>query len=123
MQSDFASAIGNQPPPTNHQNFQPDYPVIDPRYEGLWIPLWLLKAEDITRVERDLVATIIALSKNEKQVCYASNKYLAEALKVAEGRLANILVAVKKKGFVKQIRWDGKHRHLQVENPINGNRE
>lgn len=100
--------------PRNQKYLHPDHPIIDPDHSGLWIPARYMKAEDLNRLERDLVALVLALCQNELGVCYAGNKYLAEYLSVSQSRLASLLSEVKKKGYIEQISWNGKVRHMKV---------
>ena len=120
-----ADRMGFQEPinPTQPEHFNPDHPVIDPRKIGLWIPVELLEAEDISRVERDLASLVYSLMQNDMKACYASNRFLGERLRTSERNIANTLVGLKKKGYVKQTYWDGRRRHLITILPIHQNGE
>lgn len=82
-------------------------------FKGVWIPrrLWLNK--DLSITEKCLLVEIDSLDKNESG-CFASNQYLAEFIGVKEGRCANIISDLKKRGYLKQVSFDGRNRRLKV---------
>lgn len=66
-------------------------------FRGLWLPRKLLLAGDLSACEKLAVALIAGLGTGG---CWASNAFLAAALGVSVGRLANVLTGLRKKGWV-----------------------
>lgn len=83
-------------------------------FKGVWIPkkIWLNK--DLSCIEKCLLAEIESLDNSELKGCFASNKYLGEFVGVTEGRMANIISDLKKRGYIIQCFWDGRNRGLRV---------
>ena len=83
------------------------------KFKGVWIPkdLWLDK--DLSMHEKCLLIEIDSLDNDEKG-CYKSNKNLGEFLGISEGRCANIISGLKKKGLVYQCFFDGRIRGLRI---------
>ena len=98
-------------PPPWDQEQQPDRPVMNPKQiKGLWIPEKYLYAPDLSITEKHLVSYIFMLDQEHN--CYASNKYLGELMGISPGRVANMLTTLKKKGYIRQVSWDGRIRKL-----------
>lgn len=80
-------------------------------FKGLWIPPLLFEDPKLTHCEKFLVAEIENLDQG--QGCWASNKYLAERLKVSIGEMKNKLTTLRKKGYLKTWLLDGR-RFLRI---------
>ena len=82
-------------------------------FKGVWIPkeVWLNK--DLSIIEKCLLVEIDSLDNGEKG-CFASNEYLATFFNLSESRMANIISDLKKRGFINQIYFDGRHRGLRI---------
>ena len=80
-------------------------------FDGIWIPkeIWLL--EDISIVEKCLLAEIRSLDNEEG--CYASNKYFSKFFKVSEKNISNCINNLIKKKYINLIRFDGRKRFLE----------
>ena len=87
-------------------------------FKGVWIPkkIWLNK--DLSCIEKCLLAEIESLDNSELKGCFASNKYLGEFVGVTEGRMANIISDLKKRGYLIQCFWDGRNRGLRVNENV-----
>ena len=81
-------------------------------FKGIWIPrkVWLNK--DFSLTEKNLIAEIDSLDTGNG--CWASNEYLAKFCEVTEGRLANMLTALRKKGYILDRKFDGRKRYISI---------
>ena len=99
-------------PPPWEESPQPEHPVIDPKkLQGLWIPAKYLYENDLTQKEILLVSFIHMMDQDNH--CYASNRYLGELMGCNEKTVRNMLVELKKKGYIEQVSWNGKIRKLK----------
>jgi len=90
----------------------------DRKFRGVWIPAWVFNMMDDDSLDlrpRDILmyATIDSLCDDEKG-CWASNKYLAERLRITEDMTSRIVSKLRRLGMVKMEHYDGRHRHLFV---------
>ena len=69
------------------------------KLKGLWIPAEILLNEDLSDKEKIILAIILYLSEETKS-CFASNKYIANIVKVTHERVSKIISALKDKGYV-----------------------
>jgi len=88
-------------------------PIIKREFEGIWIPkeIWLNKNLNI--LEKCLLAEIKSL--DGKKGCFASNSYFAKFFGVKEQNISKHITKLKKLGYVKQIKFDGRTRFLKVD--------
>lgn len=86
-------------------------------FRGVWIPkeIWLDK--DLTAVQKVLLAEIHSLDNEEnegfKKGCYSSNQYFAEFMGISDRQVRNHISYLKKKGYIKQIGFNGRYRVLK----------
>ena len=70
------------------------------RLKGLWIPAEILLNEELTGKEKLILAMILYLSE-ETSSCFASNKYIANIVKVSADRVSKIITSLRKKNYIK----------------------
>ncbi|MBE3086031.1 MAG: hypothetical protein IMZ64_07425 [Bacteroidetes bacterium] len=110
MKSDYALPPWEQEQPTYKQ--YPDNPTINPKQlRGVWMPEQYLYADDLTLQEKILMAFILML--DQKDHCYASNRYLGSLIGTTAKTVANMLIALKKKDYIEQVSWDGSLRIMR----------
>ena len=68
------------------------------KLEGIWVPLEILKLEDLSMSEKVILAVIEAL--DNKNGCFASNDYIAKVLGVKARRISAAISSLKEKGYV-----------------------
>jgi hypothetical protein len=81
-------------------------------FKGVWIPkeIWLDK--DLTWIEKLMLTEIDSLSTKDG-ACIASNKYFAKFFGISERRVQQIIESLKKKGYVAQVKFNGRVRFLK----------
>lgn len=80
-------------------------------FKGVWIPKEIFLNDDLSWTERILLIEIDSLDNEEG--CFASNEYLSKFLRVSEITISNAISKLKKKGYVKQVYFDGRRRILK----------
>ena len=65
------------------------------KLKGLWIPAGILLNEELSDKEKIILAMILYLSEETKS-CFASNKYIANIVKVTADRVSKIISSLKK---------------------------
>lgn len=86
-----------------------------PKFSGIWIPadIWnQFMAGGITKTELALLGIIESLVGDEG--CYASNEYLADKLGSTSKSISNLIARLKAKGYIEQIKFDGRRRWLKT---------
>lgn len=78
--------------------------------KGLWIPAEYLWAEDLSIPEKILMSFVNMA--DQKDHCYASNATLAKWTMLSVKRVKNMIVELKKKGYLEQVSWDGRTRRV-----------
>lgn len=80
-------------------------------FKGIWIDrkIWL---SDLSPTEKNLLAEVDSL--DDGKGCFASDQYLADFLHISKGRLANILVGLRKRGLIKTISRKDRKRVLKI---------
>lgn len=78
--------------------------------EGLWTPKEYLYAEDLSEREVKLMSYIRML--DQKDHCWASNATLGKLLGINTQSVKNLLVGLKKKGYIEQVSWDGRYKRI-----------
>ena len=78
--------------------------------KGLWIPEEYLWAEDLNINEKVLMSFI--KMADQKEHCWASNATLSKWTGLTLGSLKNLIVALKKKGYIEQVSWDGRTKRV-----------
>ena len=69
------------------------------KLKGIWIPAEILLNEEVSDKEKIILAIILYLSEETKS-CFASNKYIANIVKVTHERVSKIISSLKNKGYV-----------------------
>jgi DNA-binding MarR family transcriptional regulator len=87
---------------------------MDRDFKGVWIPREIYLADDLSWSEKILLVEIHSLDSDAKKGCYASARHLAEFLGVTAGRVKNMIVDLKTKGYLKELWSDGHSRGLRV---------
>jgi len=82
-------------------------------FKGVWIPKEIWLNTDLSIIEKVLLVEIDSLDNSDRG-CFASNEYLAKFVQLSEGRVANIIVDLKKRGFIIQLFFDGRNRGLRT---------
>ena len=70
------------------------------KLKGLWIPAEILLNEDLSDKEKIILAIILYLSEETKS-CFASNKYIANIVKVTADRVSKIISSLRDKNYIK----------------------
>ncbi len=70
------------------------------KLKGLWIPAEILLNEELTDKEKIILAMILYLSEETKS-CFASNKYIANIVKVTADRVSKIISSLREKNYIK----------------------
>lgn len=83
-------------------------------FKGVWIPKEIWLNTDLSIIEKVLLVEIDSLDNSEKG-CFASNEYLASFVQLSEGRVANIISDLKKRGYIIQLFFDGRKRGLRTQ--------
>lgn len=93
-------------------------------FKGVWIPRALWEADDLTWMDKCILAEIDSLAGING--CYATDAALAKRFGVSTGRFSNKLSELREKGYIESENPTGRQRFLRV-NPssdgVNGNRE
>ncbi|TGM22022.1 helix-turn-helix domain-containing protein [Leptospira meyeri] len=76
---------------------------------GLWIPVEV-EVLPLNSTEKYVLSEIVALHRVGD--CFASNSHFAELVGVRSDSISRIISKLKKLGYVKQGRFDGRHRVL-----------
>lgn len=85
-------------------------------FKGIWIPKELYLNTELSWTEKILLIEIDSL--DSKQGCFASNKYLAKFVNINEGRCANIISELRKKGYIEDLGFDGRKRYIRVHENV-----
>jgi hypothetical protein len=83
-------------------------------FKGVWIPKEIWLNTDLSIIEKVLLVEIDSLDNSDRG-CFASNEYLASFVQLSEGRVANIISDLKKRGFIIQLFFDGRNRGLRTQ--------
>ena len=78
--------------------------------KGLWIPEQYLWAEDL-KLNEKLLMSFIHLA-DQKEHCWAGNTKLAEWMQLPVQTVKNLMVGLKKKGYLEQVSWDGRYKRV-----------
>jgi hypothetical protein len=83
-------------------------------FKGVWIPKEIWLNTNLSIIEKVLLVEIDSLDNSDRG-CFASNEYLASFVQLSEGRVANIISDLKKRGFIIQLFFDGRNRGLRTQ--------
>lgn len=89
-------------------------PIPNPRFIGIFIPVEILDLPELNSTDIIMLSWIDALDdpKNSHSGCFASNKYLADRLKLQENTVNKIISKLKDLGLIRQVSFDGRIRVL-----------
>lgn len=82
-------------------------------FKGVFIPKVIWDNEDLSWMEKCLLAEIDSL-EDEEEGCTAGNNYLAVKFKTSANAIAVSLSNLRKYGFINEANFDGKKRCLRV---------
>ena len=82
-------------------------------FKGVWIPKAVWLSKDLSLIEKCILVEIDSLDNDMERGCFASNAYFAQFFDLSESRIANILTGLKKRGYIKQVYFDGRTRGLR----------
>ena len=83
-------------------------------FKGVWIPAEIFLDENLSPVEKILLAEIDSLDNDPEKGCFASNEYLGRFIQKSEGTTANIISSLRKRGYLSQCFFDGRNRGLRT---------
>lgn len=81
--------------------------------KGIFFPIEIWQAQDLCWNEKVLLMEIDSFTCKGLD-CYFSNEYIADLLKVTQVRASRLVNALIKKGYIRQTRFDGRHRYLET---------
>lgn len=81
-------------------------------FKGVWIPAEIWDSEDLTWMEKCLLAEVNSL--DDGNGCWAGNDFLAAKFKTTAGNIAKILSGLRSSGFIKTVKFDGRTRWISV---------
>lgn len=84
---------------------------MDRDFKGIWIPKEIWLDENLSIVEKAILAEIISL--DNESGCFASNQYFAEFCHLTERTVSNAINNLIKGGYIYVKAFDGRHRILQ----------
>lgn len=80
--------------------------------KGIWIPIEIWEAADLTWNEKILLMEIDSFTSKGKD-CFISDEYISELLKVNLVNANRNVSSLIRKGYIKKTRFDGRRRYLQ----------
>lgn len=82
------------------------------RVKGIWIPIEIWKAPNLSWNEKILFLEIDSFTSIDKD-CFISNEYISNLLGVGETTANKILSSLISKGYVIKTRFDGRRRYVK----------
>lgn len=86
-----------------------------PRFTGIFIPVEILEIEELTPLERILLSWIDALYNRSRGGCFATNKHLAEKMRVKENTIVKSLIKFRRLGLIEDVSFDGRQRVMRAK--------
>lgn len=80
--------------------------------KGIWIPIEIWEADDLTWNEKILLMEIDSFTSQGKD-CFISDEYVAELLGVNMRNANKNISSLIKKGYIRKTRFDGRKRYLE----------
>ena len=80
--------------------------------KGIWIPIEIWEAEDLTWNEKILLMEIDSFTSQGKD-CFISDEWIAESLNVGIRSASTMVANLIRKGYIKKTRFDGRKRYLE----------
>lgn len=81
------------------------------KFTGYWIPVELSQL-GLSKIEQFLLSIIDSLDAPAPDYCFASNSFLAQQMELSESRISFYITKFKRKGLIKEIRYDGRRRRI-----------
>jgi len=87
-----------------------------PQFRGVWIPadIMNMQAEGKLKAADVVLLAIIDSLVAPDHGCYASNEYLAARVGIHFRKVRERIAKLKTMGLVKQVKFDGRRRHLET---------
>jgi len=82
-------------------------------FKGIWIPKEIWLDHDLNPTEKILLAEINSLDSGNG--CYASNKYLGQFIGKSTKTVANMLVDLRKRGYVEDTYRNDQERGIRAK--------
>lgn len=86
--------------------------TIEWKFQGIWIRKELFYYKGLTLLEK--VILILVASYDNKQHCWASNKYIADQVGCSASKVNKTVAKLKSLGLVRLIKYDGRRRFLTI---------
>jgi hypothetical protein len=100
----------------------PGVRMSDRAFKGVWICAAIWTRQDLSWVEKALLAEIDSLVSDETP-CYASNEHLARRVNVSVSRVNDMLAHLQKMGFLFRVQYDGRITQRVVSPDYSSNPE
>ncbi len=84
-------------------------------FKGVWIPKEIWLDSSLSIAEKCLIVEIDSLDNDAEKGCFASNEYLCKFLGLSEGRTANMISDLRKRGYIENVFFDGRNRGLRIK--------
>ena len=81
-------------------------------FKGVWIPRHIYLNKDLSWTEKILLVEIHSLDNGDG--CFAGDEHFALFLDKSEGTIANLISKLKKMGYLRLLKFDGRRRYLGV---------
>lgn len=78
--------------------------------KGIWIPIEIWEAEDLTMTEKVMLMEIDSFTRGDKG-CYAGNAHFATMLDISKRQVMKLLADMEQKGYITIVR-KGKRRYV-----------
>ena len=79
--------------------------------KGIWIPIEIWEAQDLSWDERILLMEIDSFTSKGKD-CFISDEYVADLLKTSIRNASRLMTNLINKGYVERTRFDGRRRFV-----------
>lgn len=84
--------------------------------KGIWIPIEIWQAEDLSWNEKILLMEVDSFTKKDRE-CYISNRYIADMFGVSERTASEYLTHLINAGYVRLVKFDGRCRYVESALP------
>lgn len=81
--------------------------------KGIWIPIEIWEAEDLSWNEKILLMEIDSFTSQGKD-CFISDEYVSDLLKINVTNANKTMSSLMKKGYVRRTRFDGRRRFIET---------
>lgn len=80
--------------------------------KGIWIPIEIWEADDLTWNEKILLMEIDSFTSKGKD-CFISDEYIAEMLKIGIRSASTMVSNLIRLGYIRKTKFDGRKRYLE----------